>query len=204
MAFHPNFCILKTMESKIKNLLHELEKTKEIFWNISPEVGKFLNLLIKDRKYKTILEIGTSNGYSGIWLAEALKKTKGHLYTMESNLKKRYPIAVNNFKKSGLSTYITTILGHAPENIPKTPKIFDLIFFDATKEEHLEYFEALKCRVKRGGIIITDNIISHKKELKNFIKTLENLPSWHSIILNIGSGLMLSIREPRAGLKSRF
>lgn len=182
------------MNPNLLSLLHELEKTRDEFWNITPETGKFLNLLIKDRKYKTVLEIGTSNGYSGIWLAEALKETGGHLYTIESNLKKRFPLAKENFAKSGLNKYITQILGHAPEAIPASPKWLDMVFFDATKEEHLEYFEILKNRIKKGGMIITDNAISHQKILKIFINTLKNSPDWESITLNIGSGLMLSLK----------
>ncbi len=184
------------MNKKIRSLLKELEQTREKFWNINPETGAFLNLLIKNRNYKTVLEIGTSNGYSGIWLAEALQHTGGKLHTIESNIKKRYPLAEKNFKKSGLTKYIHQILGHAPEAIPKTPKFFDLAFFDATKYEHIEYFNTLKKRIKPGGMIITDNIHSHPKELATYIKTLQKTPHWHSVELHLGTGLLLSLHKP--------
>ncbi len=178
----------------MQKLLRALEKTRHTFWNITPETGLFLNILIKDRKYKTILEIGTSNGYSAIWIANALKETNGHLYTIESNLKKRFPLAQANIEKSGLKKLITQILGHAPEAIPKTPKKFDMIFFDATKHEHLSYFDILKNRINKGGLIITDNILSHKKELTPYTKALSKNKNFHSEILDIGTGLMLSQR----------
>ncbi len=182
------------MKAATKKLLKELEKTCSQFWNISRATGLFLNLLIKDRKYKTILEIGTSNGYSGIWLAEALSHTEGHLYTMESNKKIRYPLALENFKKSGLNKHISAILGHAPEDIPLTPKKFDLIFLDATKYEHESYFHTLKNRLKKGGIIITDNYLSHKKELTPYLKLLQKSPGFQTTILGLGTGLILSIK----------
>ncbi|MCK9186544.1 class I SAM-dependent methyltransferase [Candidatus Gracilibacteria bacterium] len=193
------------MNKKIKNLLASLALTRETFWNIHEETGKFLNLLIVSQKYKTVLEIGTSNGYSGIWLAEALSqvaktcKTKTpHLYTIESNLKKRFPLATKNFKESGLSKYITQILGHAPEAIPSRsagPKKFDLAFFDATKYEHILYWNAVKNRINKGGTIAVDNIISHKDALKDFIKEVKKDTSFTTVILPLGTGLLVSVKN---------
>ncbi|MFH1284803.1 MAG: class I SAM-dependent methyltransferase [Candidatus Peregrinibacteria bacterium] len=184
------------MKPRIKKTLHRLEKSSSEFWNISPQTGFFINLIIRDRKYKTILEIGTSNGYSGIWITEALGATKGRLYTMESN-EKRCLLAKKNFLASGLSDFITQIFGHAPEDLPASPKKFDMIFLDATKYEHMDYFKAVKSRIAKGGMIITDNIISHKNELKDYIKIINSDHSFRSIKLNIGSGLMLSLKETR-------
>ena len=113
---------------------------------------------------------------------------------MESNKKIRYPLAKENFKKSGLKN-ISLILGHAPEDIPTTPKKFDFAFFDATKHEHQDYFEILKNRIKKGGLIITDNVHSHKKALHSYQKTLKSLKPWESTFLNIGTGLLLSRKK---------
>ncbi len=114
------------MDKRTKKILKELEKSRKVFWNISANTGLFLNLFIKHKKYKTILEIGSSNAYSGIWIADAIKKNKGKLYSIESNKKDRYPAAVKNIKKAGLSSQVKLILGHAPEDIPQEPKIFDM------------------------------------------------------------------------------
>lgn len=181
------------MKKEIKSLLKELEKTSHIFWNIAPEVGQFLNTLIKDRQYKKVLEIGTSNGYSGIWLAEALSHTSGKLYTMESH-KKRFKLASKNFEKAKVTKEIIQIAGHAPEDFPSTPKFFDMAFFDATKGEHLAQFQILKSRIKKGGLIATDNIHSHKEELKNYLKIVKATPGWHSTELNLGTGLLVSYK----------
>lgn len=181
------------MESKIQSVLKTLELTRQKYWNIAPELGQFLNLLIKDRKFKKVIEIGTSNGYSGIWIAQALKKTGGHLYTIESNKIERFPLAVANFKKAGVNNLITQILGHAPEDIPKRPAIFDMAFFDATKFEHPQYFDHLKRRIHKGGIVITDNIYSHKNPLQPFIEKIKNNKNWLSVELNIGDGILLSV-----------
>jgi predicted O-methyltransferase YrrM len=186
------------MNKKIKNLLISLEQTRSTFWNISKETGLFLNQLIRTNNIKTILEIGTSNGYSGIWLAEALSHTKGHLYTIESHKKLRFPLATENFKKAKLTQHITQILGHAPDVIPKKPKYFDLIFLDATKYEHPDYLKAILPRTRKGSIIITDNAISHKKELKPYFKAAKEIAnktkSLKNFLLPLGSGLFISLR----------
>jgi predicted O-methyltransferase YrrM len=179
---------------KIQQLLKSLEPSANKFWNISPETGAFLNLLIQDRDYSQVLEIGTSNGYSGIWLAEALSHTGGTLHTIESNLKKRFNLGSENFKKSGL-TNINHILGHAPEDLPKTPRKFDMAFFDATKEEHLSYWQTLHSRIKQGGCIITDNAISHKKALAPYLKAVNSTPGWRTELLAIGTGLLVSFKK---------
>jgi len=182
------------MNKAVKRLLGELEKTRKKYWNIDAKTGQFLNQLVKERKYKKILEYGTSTGYSAIWFLEALSKTKGHLTTIESHKKERFPLAQKHIKESGLSKYATLILGHAPEDTPVTPKLFDLAFFDATKYEHVDYFKAASKRIKKGGMIITDNAISHKKELAPYLKHVTTQKDWQSEVLNIGTGLLVSTK----------
>ena len=227
------------MDQKIKSLLDSLDYTRSEFWNISKETGLFLNKLIRATpSIKTILEIGTSNGVSAIYMAEALKAKKEelleiksknflpkniplsketiavksrvsqkpnskktfHLYTIESHKKLRYKLATENFKKAGLTQYITQILGHAPEVIPKNPKYFDLIFLDATKYEHTDYLKAIlprtyfNSRTSKGSIIITDNAISHKKNLKPYFKEVKKLKKFKTHLIKISSGLLVSER----------
>lgn len=179
------------MRTKLKTLLHYLEKTRHLYWNIDRPTAQFLNLLIREFKFKTVLEIGTSNGYSAIWLAEALTHNKGRLYTIESHKQDRYQLALENFKKSGLKN-ITAMPGHAPQAIPAQPHTFDMAFLDATKFETVDYFKAIEKRIKRGGLIVADNINTHKKDMLTFIKALKTSKGWTSTILNIGSGLMIS------------
>lgn len=183
------------MNKRIKSLLTELEKTRHLFWNISPETGLFLNQLIRLTKVKTALEIGTSNGVSGIYITEALSHNKGHLYTIESHKKLRFRLAQKNFAKAKLEPYVTQILGHAPEAIPPKPRTFDLIFLDATKYEHVDYLKTLLPRTKKDSIIITDNALSHKKELAPYFKAIKRLKNFETCLLPIGTGLLISVKQ---------
>jgi predicted O-methyltransferase YrrM len=182
------------MKKVVFDVIKNLQKTIDIYWNVGEQTGQFLNLLIKNFNYKKILEIGTSNGYSGIWIAESLSKNNGHLCTIESHKKERFGLATANFKKSKLSKYITQILGHAPEAIPSSPKFFDLILLDATKYEYRDYLKTIIPRTKKNSIIIADNVVSHKKELKEFIKNISTLKNFQSFKLNIGKGLLVAVR----------
>jgi len=182
------------MKPQIKTLLTKLEKTRKLFWNIPPETGLFLNNFIRLNKPANVLEIGTSNGYSAIWMAEALSQTGGHLYTIESHKKLRFPLAKKHIAKAGLTPHVTQILGHAPEAIPPKPKKFDLIFIDATKYEHIDYLKAIVPRTHKGSTIITDNAISHKKDLKPYFKKVAKLKNFETHLLDIGSGLLISTR----------
>lgn len=182
------------MNRKIRLLLEELYKTSDVFWNVSKETGAFLYLVVKINKPENILEIGTSNGVSTIWMASALSK-KAHIYTIESNKRLRFPEAQKNFAKAGLSSSITQILGHAPEAIPKKPQFFDLIFLDATKYEHTDYLDALLSRTREKSIIITDNAISHEKELAPYTKKIKSLKNFKTHLLPIGTGLLISTRQ---------
>lgn len=182
------------MKKNIFDVIKNLQKTIDIYWNVGEQTGQFLNLIIKSFNCKKVLEIGTSNGYSGIWIAEALSQNNGHLYTIESHKKERFGLATGNFKKSGLTKNITQILGHAPEAIPSSPKFFDLILLDATKYEYCDYLKTVIPHTKKNSIIIADNVISHKKELKEFSKKISALKNFQSFELNIGKGLLLAIR----------
>ncbi|MBI4232668.1 class I SAM-dependent methyltransferase [Candidatus Peregrinibacteria bacterium] len=180
------------MNQNLKSLLKTLEKSRQEYWNIPRETGIFLNCLILTQNFKSVLEIGSSTGYSALWMAEALSHTKGHLTTIESHKKVRHKLAQENFAKSGLSKQITLIMGHAPEDLPKSSKKLDMVFLDATKNEHPSYFQALKSRVKKGGLIITDNFLSHRKELSPYLQMLKKEKGWISAELKIGSGLLIS------------
>lgn len=183
------------MDNKITTFLEKIdaERTeKNATWNIDKTTGEFLNSLVRATQAKRILEIGTSTGYSGMWIAEALPE-HGELVTIESHAE-RFEIAKTHFEESGLSTKITQVKGHAPEILDSIEGTFDLMFFDATKYEHISYFENLEDRLNPNGVIITDNIISHKKELEDYINFVEKKQNFQSSILSIGTGLMVSTK----------
>ena len=184
------------MNKETIEILEKLEKTADDFWNVSHQTGNFINMLIKLMGAKNVLELGTSNGYSGLWIAKALKQTGGKLTTIEF-YDKRQSIAIENFKKCGVNDIIKPLQGSACEVIESfTPEEkFDFVFIDANKKEYIEYFELVDKMITSNGIILADNILSHYEKVENYVNLLFERKDYQSQILDLGTGMMLSRKE---------
>jgi predicted O-methyltransferase YrrM len=119
--------------------------------------GQALHDIVLEHKYKDALEIGTSTGYSGIWIAWALAKTGGKLITVEID-RQRYEEAVANFRKAGLAKYIDARLGDAHEIVPKLEGPFDFVFCDADKDWYQNYLSATVDKIRSGGCFAAHNV----------------------------------------------
>lgn len=182
--------IINQFDETTRKTLLELEKTQQDFWNIARSTAEFLYIQIIANKSQNVIEIGTSNGYSGLWLSKALKKTGGHLTTIEY-YPKRQDIAVENFKKCGTSDIVTPIIGSACEVLRGLPseQMFDFVFVDANKRESIDYFNLLHPHLKKGGIFACDNVLSHKEKVKPFIDAINAHPDYENVILELPAGL---------------
>ena len=125
--------------------------------NISSADGQVLYDIIIKGNYKSALEIGTSTGHSGIWIAWALSKTGGRLITVDIDAE-RYKQALQNFKEAGLSEYIDARLTDAHELVKQLKGPFDFVFSDADKDWYKNYFIAIDPKLKVGGCYTTHNI----------------------------------------------
>ena len=183
------------LDETTNNIMAELEKTQKEFWNIARETGVMLNMFIKMMNAKSVLEIGTSNGYSGLWLSKALKTTGGHLTTIEF-YEKRQSIAIENFKKCGVSDIITPLQGSAImilENLPENEK-FDFVFIDANKQEYIKYLNLIKPHLTQKCMITADNILSHAEKVKPFVDAVDADSEFQYEILNLPAGLLVAYR----------
>ncbi len=182
-----------------ENILHELEKTRTDFWNLDRQSANFLNSLIKINNSKRVLEIGTSNGYSGIWILKALKETKGKLTTIEF-WEKRQSVARKNFKTCCFDVEVEPKIGSAIviledmlEEIKQGKREkFDFVFIDANKKEYISYFKLIDEMVENGAVILADNILSHYEKVEDYVNLLFNKKDYQSQILELGTGMMLS------------
>ena len=180
-------------DNDTQNVLRELEKTQKQFWNISRPTAKFLYSLIVAHGSKSVLEVGTSNGYSGIWLGKAVKKTGGHLTTIEF-YDKRLDIAKENFRVCQVDDIITTLKGSALTILEYLPDDFriDFAFVDANKSEYIKYFDIIDKHMVRGGLLACDNVLSHEEKCRPFIDKINTHPDWENVILKLPAGLSLA------------
>lgn len=193
--------IKKSNDEKLFNnttleTLSKLDQTREDFWNVDNESANFLNLLIKMSSAKNALEIGTSNGYSAIWLAQGLKETGGHLTTIEF-WDNRLNEAIKNFEIAGVNDIIEPKLGQAVMILEemvmsKTPPVFDFVFIDANKSEYIKYFKLVHSLLKKGGIIAADNILSHYNKVLPYVEAITSHPDYQSQLIPLDTGILVS------------
>jgi predicted O-methyltransferase YrrM len=168
--------------------------------------GRLLSIISKIINPKKILEIGTFTGYSTLCLAEGLDKN-GQIHTVDIN-EELYYLQRKYFKKSSFNSNITQHLGNALEIIPKLDHDFDLIFLDADKINYPKYLDILIVRLKKGGVLLSDNVlwdgkvlneISQKdkstKAIVEYNKMLNNRKDMDSVILPIRDGITISIKK---------
>jgi predicted O-methyltransferase YrrM len=163
------------IDKKIIDLICELENfadSNPYMWNIPHEAGQYLNLLAKSSKRKMAVEVGTSNGYSAIWLGEALKANRGKLITVEINQEK-IKLAKNNFKRVGLDKFIEIKSGGAAKVLPKLDTKFDFAFIDADKARYYDWLKILEEKLLVGAIIVADNRDRYSRSMDNYLNYLK-------------------------------
>ena len=176
--------------------LAELEKTQKDFWNIPRKTAILINTFIKMMNVQSALEIGTSNGYSGIWIAKALKSTGGKLTTIEF-YEKRQSVAIENFQKCGVDDIIRPLQGSACQIISEfsEEEKFDFVFIDANKREYVEYFRLIKPHLTKKCLIVADNITSHAEKVQTFIDEIDKDDDFQYEIVEVPGGILVAYRE---------
>jgi predicted O-methyltransferase YrrM len=156
-------------------------------WNVNPDEGAFLRGLAEKVHAREGLEIGTSNGYSSIWIGMGLRKEGGHLLTLEID-EGRAKLAQANFRAAGLDSLITLKLGDALEEVPKLRGPYDFVFIDAWKQDYVKYLNMVIPIVRPGGVIVAHNVTDLKEELTDFIRAVQTNPKLKTDIENPGPG----------------
>jgi predicted O-methyltransferase YrrM len=163
--------------------------------NVPRADGEFLHDLVVQRRYRRALEIGTSNGYSAVWIALALRKTGGRLITLEIDAR-RADLAAENFKRLGLDPYVELRRGDALTLVPAIEGPFDFVFIDAWKEDYPKYLQLILPKVTAGGAILAHNVLSHAPELRAFVEILQKHPQLETHIERRSSaGISVSIKK---------
>ncbi len=177
-----------------------LQKNNHNWYDMNvPEVdGQLLFDIIIKNGYKNALEIGTSTGLSGIWIAWALSKTGGKLITVEID-ERRYAIAVKNFKEAGLSDYIDARLEDAHKLVKEIEGPFDFVFSDADKYWYKNYFIDVDPKLAKGGCYtahnISDRLSGRRSGQGDFLKYIRSLDNYSTLVDSRGGGLSISYKK---------
>ena len=201
---NPIFEVLEELE--VQSILEKSRKVNVLpedrMLAITKETGELLNMILRLKNAKNILEVGTSTGYSTIWCAEAILEKSGKIITIEQNSNK-IKRARENFQKAGISDRITIKKGLAIQKLTelnlqkKYRDFFDFVLIDADKENIIEYFDLILPMVSIGGIIITDNMLypeKYRQDMKKFSDYLKKNLNLRTITSPIGNGEEITIR----------
>ena len=141
-----------------------------MFGSVPRSTGQFLHLLILATKARYVLELGCSLGYSTIWMALAAKKNNGHVYTTEIDNRRAHH-AKENFKATGLEGDITLYEEDIFEVLSKWNHAeVDFVFIDAKKEEYLQYYERVLLLLRKGGMIVADDVGKFRDEVRPLLE----------------------------------
>ena len=158
---------------------------------VGPETGQLINILARSLHAPQILELGTSFGYSGIWLAEAARATGGRLTTVElHDYKSAY--AREMAERAGLADHMDFRVGDAVAMIADLPHGVDFVLVDLWKDLYLPCLEAFYPKLNPGAIIVADNIQMDRSDVMDYVRAVRAKPDMMSIMLPVGQGLEIS------------
>ena len=183
-------------EKKILAVLEDMDQNQRRgMMNVPVEDGRVLRLLTESIGAKKVVEIGTSNGYSGIWFCLALQKTNGKLITHEISAE-RAQLARENFKRAGVEEMITLVEGDAHEQVKKLKDPIDILFLDADKEGYTDYLNKLLPLVRPGGLILAHNTTNAGRQMQDYLNAVTTNPDLETIFLHEeSSGIGVTLKK---------
>lgn len=184
------------LDSRVRRFLDE-NRGRWHDLNVPAVDGQTLHDIIVQHKYKRALEIGTSTGHSGIWIAWALSKTGGKLITIDID-EERHRQAMKNFEAAGLSKYIDARLGDAHDIVPSLQGPFDFVFSDADKDWYTNYLKAVLPKLQAGGCYVTHNVSRGRRAWGSgdYIEYMLALPELNTTFDDRGAGMSISYKRP--------
>jgi predicted O-methyltransferase YrrM len=162
--------------------------------NITRDTGEFLAVLVRAMLARRVLEIGTSNGYSTLWLASAARAIGGSVTTVEKSQYK-FDLAAKNLARSGIASYVSQIHDDAGRLLERSPDgAFDIIFLDSERPEYVGWWPILKRVLRPGGLLVVDNATSHPTEVAPFVALVKADAGFVTSLVPVGNGEFLAVK----------
>ena len=194
------------MNAEVRMLLRELEEQGRAHdacetqhfrkvLNLEPETAQIVSMLARGSHAKRILEIGTSNGYSTIWLADAVSPTGGTVVSIDRSSDKQ-KLARENLSRAGLLERVALHCGDALEVVATLPGPFDFVFFDADRIDAHKQLLLLLPKLAPSAFLVADNALSHPAEIAKYLAMIESLESMQHVLIRVGKGLSVALTAP--------
>lgn len=175
----------------------EQDRPKKML-NLEPDTAHFISMLLRSSQRKAVLEIGTSNGYSTIWLAWAVSGAGGRVTSLDRNQDK-HPLADANLRRAGLRDLVDLRVGDATELVDTLTGPFDAVFFDADRISAPAQLKLLLPKLLPGALILADNALSHPEEIAPYLAAIQAVPEVEHMIVPIGKGVSLAYLDNPVG-----
>ena len=175
-----------------RRILAVIEKARQAdaYLNVPAPDGRLLRLLAETTGAKTVVELGTSTGLSGLWLSMALQTTGGMLTTFEYDAG-RAATARRNFKEAGVDTLVTVVEGDAHQTLSRVTGPIDMVFIDADKDGYIDYLNKLLPLVRPGGLILAHNI----DQVQPYLQQVQANPALETILYLDGGGMGVTLKK---------
>lgn len=193
------------MEERLLTLLAELEQkgrehdarqtehSKKML-NLEPDTAQLVHILARSGGAKRILEIGTSNGYSTIWLASVAAENGGRVTTIDVSADKQ-TMARENLRRAGLLDFVEFLLGKANTIVKELAGPFDVVFIDADRTGAAENLKVLMPKLAPSVLLLADNVHSHPEEIAGYLAAVKKLEEFEHVVVPIGKGLSVAYRR---------
>lgn len=175
------------------NDTRESDRSRKML-NLEPETAHLISILVRSGRRTRLLEIGTSNGYSTIWLAWAAQVNGGFVTSIERSADK-LRMADANLRRAGLRDRVELLHGDATEIVATLAGPFDLVFFDADRLSAPAQLQLLLPKLLPGALILADNALSHPDEIAAYLAAVQALSNVDHLIVPVGKGLSLAYRD---------
>lgn len=161
--------------------------------NVTPEAGRFLWALVVGTRARQILEIGTSNSYSTLWLADAARANRGRVISIEQDPRK-VGMALENLARAELSSFVDVVNSPAKQALLSLAGPFDFVFLDADRASYPDYLAQLLPALAPRALIVADNAISHAVELEPYLRRVKSDPMFFSLTVPVGKSAELTVK----------
>lgn len=173
----------------------ETEHSRKML-NLEPDTARLVYILVRSSGAKRVLEVGTSNGYSTIWLASAVAPNGGRVTTIDVSAEKQ-ALAGENLRRAGLLDLVELRLGKAGAVVKELAGPFDVVFFDADRKGAADNLQVLMPELAPSVLLLADNVLSHPEEIAGYLGAVKNLEDFEHVVVPIGKGLSVAYRVAR-------
>ncbi len=165
--------------------------------NTTPGDAMMLRILVESRSAQRGVEVGSFTGYGAINMGIAFERTGGHLYTLEID-PEAMKTCRENVDKMGLAKSVTCIEGDALKTLPALEGEFDFVFIDAVKKDYFRYFKHIEPKLKRGAVIVADNVIKSAEAMKDYLDYVQTSHDYETVIIRAseekGDGMAITYK----------